>query len=63
MLVRKGASKETIENALAAANFSAAPYDTKERMLVERHHRRPARVRPGLHLHQRTRSAVRGAQL
>jgi putative aldouronate transport system substrate-binding protein len=34
-LIRKGASKETIENALAAANFSAAPYGTKERMLVD----------------------------
>ncbi|MFJ8533841.1 extracellular solute-binding protein [Streptomyces sp. NPDC093591] len=34
-LIRKGASKETIENALAAANFAAAPYGTKERMLVD----------------------------
>ncbi|MDG5805785.1 extracellular solute-binding protein [Streptomyces ossamyceticus] len=34
-LIRKGASKETIENALAAANFSAAPYGTEERMLVD----------------------------
>ncbi|MFF1304776.1 extracellular solute-binding protein [Streptomyces sp. NPDC058307] len=34
-LIRKGASKTTIENALAAANFSAAPYGTKERMLVD----------------------------
>jgi putative aldouronate transport system substrate-binding protein len=34
-LIRKGASKETIENALAAADFSAAPYGTKERMLVD----------------------------
>ncbi|MFF5979989.1 extracellular solute-binding protein [Streptomyces olindensis] len=34
-LIRKGASKETVENALAAANFSAAPYGTKERMLVD----------------------------
>ncbi|MGC0399951.1 putative aldouronate transport system substrate-binding protein [Streptomyces sp. SAI-126] len=34
-LIRKGASKDTIENALAAANFSAAPYGTKERMLVD----------------------------
>ncbi|MEU6227357.1 extracellular solute-binding protein [Streptomyces sp. NPDC047042] len=34
-LIRKGASKATIENALAAANFSAAPYGTKERMLVD----------------------------
>ncbi|MEV3915232.1 Tat pathway signal sequence domain protein, partial [Streptomyces canus] len=34
-LIRKGASKTTIENALAAANFAAAPYDTKERMLVD----------------------------
>ncbi|MBO1330861.1 extracellular solute-binding protein [Streptomyces sp. VRA16 Mangrove soil] len=33
--IRKGASKEVIENALAAANFSAAPYGTKERMLVD----------------------------
>ncbi|MBD0839812.1 extracellular solute-binding protein [Streptomyces sp. TRM68416] len=33
--IRKGASKETVENALAAANFAAAPYGTKERMLVE----------------------------
>jgi putative aldouronate transport system substrate-binding protein len=34
-LIRKGASKETIENALAAANYAAAPYGTKERMLVD----------------------------
>ncbi|WP_425827357.1 extracellular solute-binding protein [Streptomyces fractus] len=34
-LIRKGASKETVENALAAANFAAAPPDTKERMLVD----------------------------
>ncbi|MFG3409459.1 extracellular solute-binding protein [Streptomyces sp. NPDC048142] len=34
-LIRKGASKATIENALAAANFAAAPYGTKERMLVD----------------------------
>ncbi|MFF8280100.1 extracellular solute-binding protein [Streptomyces lateritius] len=34
-LIRKGASKETVENALAAANFSAAPYGSKERMLVD----------------------------
>ncbi|MGW0465522.1 extracellular solute-binding protein [Streptomyces sp. NPDC003027] len=34
-LIRKGASKETVENALAAANFSAAPYGTRERMLVD----------------------------
>ncbi|MGW1886075.1 extracellular solute-binding protein [Streptomyces sp. NPDC001970] len=34
-LIRKGASKTTVENALAAANFSAAPYGTKERMLVD----------------------------
>ncbi|MFJ4204431.1 extracellular solute-binding protein [Streptomyces sviceus] len=34
-MIRKGASKTTIENALAAANFSAAPYGTKERMLVD----------------------------
>ncbi|MFF4835608.1 extracellular solute-binding protein [Streptomyces sp. NPDC001315] len=34
-LIRKGASKETVENALAAANFAAAPYGTKERMLVD----------------------------
>ncbi|MFD9303430.1 extracellular solute-binding protein [Streptomyces sp. NPDC060048] len=34
-LIRKGASKETVENALAAADFSAAPYGTKERMLVD----------------------------
>ncbi|MFC9915378.1 extracellular solute-binding protein [Streptomyces sp. NPDC127197] len=34
-MIRKGASKETIENALAAANFVAAPYGTKERMSVE----------------------------
>ncbi|MFD8567848.1 extracellular solute-binding protein [Streptomyces sp. NPDC059639] len=33
-LIRKGASKETVENALAAANFAAAPYGTKEFMLV-----------------------------
>ncbi|MCJ1676630.1 extracellular solute-binding protein [Streptomyces sp. APSN-46.1] len=34
-LISKGASKEAVENALAAANFSAAPYGTKERMLVD----------------------------
>ncbi|WP_449348505.1 extracellular solute-binding protein [Streptomyces shaanxiensis] len=34
-MIRKGASKETIENALAAADFAAAPYGTKERMLVD----------------------------
>ncbi|MFJ7335963.1 extracellular solute-binding protein [Streptomyces sp. NPDC101110] len=34
-LIRKGASKETVENALAAANFAAAPYGSKERMLVD----------------------------
>ncbi|MET7689685.1 extracellular solute-binding protein [Streptomyces sp. NPDC005483] len=34
-LIRKGASRTTIENALAAADFSAAPYGTKERMLVD----------------------------
>ncbi|WP_409468513.1 extracellular solute-binding protein [Streptomyces sp. HC307] len=34
-MIRKGASKETIENALAAANFAAAPYGTKERMYVD----------------------------
>ncbi|MGW0986175.1 extracellular solute-binding protein [Streptomyces sp. NPDC002486] len=34
-LIRKGASKQTVENALAAANFAAAPYGTKERMLVD----------------------------
>ncbi|MET9392383.1 extracellular solute-binding protein [Streptomyces sp. NPDC006624] len=34
-LIRKGAPKEVVENALAAANFSAAPYGTKERMLVD----------------------------
>lgn len=34
-LISKDASKETVENALAAANFSAAPYGTKERMLVD----------------------------
>lgn len=34
-VIRKGASKATIENALAAANFAAAPYGTKERMLVD----------------------------
>ncbi|HET6860885.1 MAG TPA: extracellular solute-binding protein [Streptomyces sp.] len=33
--IRKGASKETVENALAAADFAAAPYGTKERMLVD----------------------------
>lgn len=33
-LIHKGASKETIENALAAADFAAAPHGTKERMLV-----------------------------
>jgi putative aldouronate transport system substrate-binding protein len=33
--IREGASKETVENALAAANFAAAPYGTKERMLVD----------------------------
>ncbi len=34
-LIRKGASKGTVENALAAADFAAAPYGTKERMLVD----------------------------
>ncbi|SMQ20995.1 carbohydrate ABC transporter substrate-binding protein, CUT1 family [Streptomyces sp. Ag82_O1-12] len=34
-MIRKGASKETVENALAAANFAAAPYGTKERMYVD----------------------------
>ncbi|MCY0930708.1 extracellular solute-binding protein [Streptomyces sp. H27-H1] len=34
-MIRQGASKETVENALAAANFAAAPYGTKERMLVD----------------------------
>ncbi|GHE13751.1 extracellular solute-binding protein [Streptomyces alanosinicus] len=34
-VIRKGASKETVENALAAANFAAAPYGTKERMFVD----------------------------
>ncbi|MFD9408614.1 extracellular solute-binding protein [Streptomyces sp. NPDC059989] len=34
-MIRKGTSKETVENALAAANFAAAPYGTKERMLVD----------------------------
>ncbi|MFI6439515.1 extracellular solute-binding protein [Streptomyces sp. NPDC050759] len=34
-MIRKGASKTTIENALAAADFAAAPYGTKERMLVD----------------------------
>ncbi|MET9697268.1 extracellular solute-binding protein [Streptomyces sp. NPDC006529] len=34
-LIRKGAPKETVENALAAADFAAAPYGTKERMLVD----------------------------
>ncbi|MFJ8362726.1 extracellular solute-binding protein [Streptomyces sp. NPDC093984] len=34
-MIRKGASKETIENALAAANFAAAPYGTRERMFVD----------------------------
>lgn len=34
-LIRKGASKAVVENALAAADFSAAPYGTKERMLVD----------------------------
>ncbi|MFF1723926.1 extracellular solute-binding protein [Streptomyces sviceus] len=34
-MIRKGASKETIENALAAANFAAAPYGTKERLYVD----------------------------
>ncbi|SER99988.1 carbohydrate ABC transporter substrate-binding protein, CUT1 family (TC 3.A.1.1.-) [Streptomyces sp. yr375] len=33
--IRKGASKATVENALAAADFAAAPYGTKERMLVD----------------------------
>ncbi|MFJ8822776.1 extracellular solute-binding protein [Streptomyces sp. NPDC102467] len=33
-LIRKGASKETVENALAAANYAAAPYGTKEFMSV-----------------------------
>ncbi|MFD7408682.1 extracellular solute-binding protein [Streptomyces sp. NPDC059866] len=34
-VIRKGASKETVENALAAADFAAAPYGTKERMYVD----------------------------
>ncbi|MEU9627432.1 substrate-binding domain-containing protein [Streptomyces luteogriseus] len=34
-MIREGASKETVENALAAANFAAAPYGTKERMYVD----------------------------
>ncbi|MFE5812889.1 extracellular solute-binding protein [Streptomyces sp. NPDC056479] len=34
-MIRKGASKEAVENALAAADFAAAPYGTKERMLVD----------------------------
>ncbi len=34
-MIRKGASKATVENALAAADFAAAPYGTKERMLVD----------------------------
>ncbi|WP_369167379.1 extracellular solute-binding protein [Streptomyces sp. R28] len=34
-LIRKGAPKEVVENALAAADFAAAPYGTKERMLVD----------------------------
>ncbi|KJK35248.1 Tat pathway signal sequence domain protein [Streptomyces variegatus] len=34
-MIHKGASQETVENALAAANFAAAPYGTKERMLVD----------------------------
>ncbi|MHC5905974.1 extracellular solute-binding protein [Streptomyces sp. S6] len=34
-MIRKDASKETVENALAAADFAAAPYGTKERMLVD----------------------------
>jgi putative aldouronate transport system substrate-binding protein len=34
-MIRKGASKTTIENALAAADFAAAPYGTKERMYVD----------------------------
>ncbi|MCX5053599.1 extracellular solute-binding protein [Streptomyces sp. NBC_00474] len=34
-MIRKGASKTTVENALAAADFAAAPYGTKERMLVD----------------------------
>ncbi|MER5794032.1 extracellular solute-binding protein [Streptomyces sp. NPDC001980] len=34
-LIREGASKTTVENALAAADFAAAPYGTKERMLVD----------------------------
>ncbi|WP_137991630.1 extracellular solute-binding protein [Streptomyces vilmorinianum] len=34
-MIRKGASQETVENALAAANFAAAPYGTKERMFVD----------------------------
>jgi putative aldouronate transport system substrate-binding protein len=33
--IRKGASKTVVENALAAANFAAAPYGTKERMLAD----------------------------
>nr|WP_254409919.1 hypothetical protein [Streptomyces sp. AC495_CC817] len=34
-MIRKGASEETVENALAAANFAAAPYGTRERMYVD----------------------------
>ncbi len=34
-MIRKDAPKEVVENALAAANFAAAPYGTKERMLVD----------------------------
>ncbi|WP_328978530.1 extracellular solute-binding protein [Streptomyces canus] len=34
-MIRKGASKTTVDNALAAADFAAAPYGTKERMLVD----------------------------
>lgn len=34
-MIREGSSKTTVENALAAANFAAAPYGTKERMLVD----------------------------
>ncbi|MFE1886644.1 extracellular solute-binding protein [Streptomyces diastatochromogenes] len=33
--IRKDASKEVVENALAAANYSASPYGTRERMMVD----------------------------
>jgi putative aldouronate transport system substrate-binding protein len=32
--IRKDAPKEVVENALAAANYSAAPYGTREQMMV-----------------------------